>query len=117
MSICSGPACTVSRAGAAAAAPLPLVVCGCADGVGGGGTCGSGSRISAPSPLPSAFRVIGNDLLGELRIALSPFAVNIVENDRFSEAWRFRKPNVAWNYTLKDLRAEKAAQIGSYLPG
>src|SRR5580704_11476400 len=98
MSICSGPGCTVSLAGAAAAALPVLVACGWTAGAGGAGTCGSGSRISAPSPLPSAFRVIGNDLLGELRVALSPFAMNIVKNDRFPETWRFGEPNVAWNH-------------------
>src|SRR5580704_16580381 len=97
MSICSGPGCTVSLAGAAAAALPVLVACGWTAGAGGAGTCGSGSRISAPSPLPSAFRVIGNNLLGDLRIALRPFAMNIVENDGFSETGRLGKPHVARN--------------------
>src|SRR5580658_7520967 len=116
MSICSGPAWVISRAGAAAAAPPLLVAWAGAAGVGGAGTCGSGSRISAPSPLPSAFRVIGNDLLGELRIALSPFAMNIVENNWFPEAGCLGKAHVARNHTLKYLRPEETAQIGGYLP-
>src|SRR5580704_13215448 len=72
--------------------------------------------MSAPSPRPSAFLVIGNDLLGELRIALRPFAVNVVKNDRFPETWRFGKPYVARNNALKDLSSKKAAQIRSHLP-
>src|SRR5580700_2732531 len=117
MSICSGPACVVSRAGATAAALLPLVACAVAAGAGGAGTCGSGSRISAPSPLPSAFLVIGNDLLGELRIALSPFAMNIVKDDWFPETWRFGKPHIARNHALKYLRPKETSQIRGHLPG
>src|SRR5271163_819831 len=85
-------------------------------GVGWTGTCGSGSRISAPSPLPSAFRVIGNNLLGELGVTLRPFAVNIVENDWLAEAWRLGKPYIARNHALKHLRTEETAQISGYLP-
>src|ERR1700756_650096 len=45
------------------------------------GTCGSGSRISAPSPLPKAFLVIKDYLLGKLCIALSALAMDIIENN------------------------------------
>src|SRR6266852_1791867 len=56
--------------------------------VAGGLTCcgGSGSRIRALRPRPSAFLVIGNDLLGKLDVALGSSAVYIVENDWFSVA-------------------------------
>src|SRR5580700_8508228 len=114
MSISSGPAYVPPRAGAAAAALLP-VAWGWTVGAGVAGTCGSGSRMSAPSPRPSAFRFIGNDLLGELRIALRPFAMNVVKNDRFPETWRFGKSYIARNNALKDLPPKKAAQIRGHL--
>ncbi len=43
--------------------------------------------------------------------------MNVVENDRFSEAWRFCKPHIARNYALEDLRSEESAQIGGNLAG
>src|ERR1700716_2025135 len=77
---------------------------------------GSGSRMSAPSPRPSAFLGIGNNLLGELRVAFRPFAVNVVKKDWFPETGRFRKANIARNHTVKNLRSEKTAQIRGNLP-
>src|SRR2546430_14867465 len=71
--------------------------------------------MSAPSPRPSAFLGIGNDLLGELCIAFCALAVNIVKNDRFAETWRFREPHVARNHAFEDLRSKEAAQIRCYL--
>src|ERR1700747_1054971 len=73
--------------------------------------------MSAPSPRPSAFRGIGNDLLGELRVAFCALAMNIVENDRFSETWRFRQAHIARNYAFEDLCAEECAQVRCDLPG
>src|SRR5260370_15731567 len=115
MSICCGPGCATSRASALAAPPA-FVACGCI-GAGSGELLGSNSRMSVPSPLPSAFLGIGNDLLGELRVAFCALAMNVVKDDRFSEAWRFRKPHVERNYALEDLRSEESAQIGGNLAG
>src|SRR6202795_170917 len=107
MSICWGPGCAASRAGAVAV-PLAVVACGCR-GADSGEVLGSGSRMSAPSPRPSAFLGIGNDLLGELRVAFRPFAVNVVKNDRFTETWCLRKPHIARNHALEDLRSKETA--------
>src|SRR5260370_15540229 len=97
-----------SRAGAAAAAAM--AGCGAT-----AGTCGSGSRMSAPSPRPSAFLGIGDYLLSQLCVAFGSFTVYIIENDRFTETWSFREANVARNDALKNLRTEKTAQIGGDL--
>src|SRR5260370_10212760 len=72
--------------------------------------------MSAPSPRPSAFLGIGNDLLGELRVAFSALTMNVVKNDWFSETWCFRQAHIAWNHALEDLRSEETAQIRGYLP-
>src|SRR6267378_2582407 len=85
-------------------------------GADSGGTFGSGSRMSAPSPRPSAFLGIGDNLLGELRVAFRPFAVNVVKNDWFPETGRFCQANIARNDALKDLRTKKTAQIRGNLP-
>src|SRR5579885_3133585 len=112
MSTCCGPA-AASRAGAAAVAPCPTACPGSTAGF--AGAAPSGSRISAPSPRPSAFLGISDNLLGELRVALRALAVKIVENDWFSETWCFREAHVARNQALEDLRAEKTTQIGGNL--
>src|SRR5258708_2974694 len=67
--------------------------------------------MSAPSPRPSAFLGIGNDLLGELVVTLSALAMNIVKNDRFPETWGFCQAHIPRNHALKDLCAEETAQI------
>src|ERR1700674_2967791 len=85
-------------------------------GADSGGAFGSGSRMSAPSPRPSAFLGIGNNLLGELRVAFRPFTMNVVKNNRFPEAGRFRQANIARNHALKDLGSKKTAQIRGNLP-
>src|SRR6267378_2244005 len=85
-------------------------------GADSGGAFGSGSRMSAPSPRPSAFLGIGNNLLGELCVAFRPFAVSVVRNDWFPKTGRFRQANIARNHALKDLRSKKAAQIRGNLP-
>src|SRR5882672_8625227 len=85
-------------------------------GADSGGAFGSGSRMSAPSPRPSAFLGIGNNLLGELRVALRPFAMNVIKNNRFPETRRFRQANIARNHALKDLRSKETPQIRGNLP-
>src|SRR3977135_737434 len=71
--------------------------------------------MSAPSPRPSAFLGIGDNLLGELRVAFRPFAVNVVQNDWFTEAWRLGKAHIAWNDALEYLGSEETTQIRSNL--
>src|SRR5260370_6837223 len=73
--------------------------------------------MSAPSPRPNAFLGIGNDLLGELRVAICALAVNVVKNDWLTETWCFRKAYIARNHTLKDLCSKETAQIRGYLLG
>src|SRR5260221_4243140 len=113
MSSSCGPWRAGSGAGAAAGPPVVATADGC--GLSTEGTEGSGSRMSAPSPRPKAFLGIGNYLLGELGVARGPFAVYIVENNRFTKAWRFRKTHIAGDDTLENLRSKKAAQIGRHL--
>src|SRR6202012_1604982 len=98
-----------SRAGATAA-PLEVTAKFWTGG-GSSGTCGSGSRMSAPSPLPKAFLVIEDDLLSKVCVSLGPSAVNVVKNDRFAETRRLCKAHIARNDRLKDLGTKKAAQI------
>src|SRR5271170_3218797 len=71
--------------------------------------------MSAPSPRPSAFLSISDYLLGQLRIPLSAPAMDIIENNRLTKTWRFRKTHIPRNHTLKYLRTKKAAQIRGYL--
>src|SRR5258707_2759271 len=107
MSIWSGaPVGAPSRAGAAAA-PLEVTAKFWTGG-GSTGTCGSGSRMSAPSPLPSAFLVIKDDLLSKIGVALGPFAVNVVKDDGFAETGRLGKAHISRYQCLEDLCAEKA---------
>src|SRR5579872_930750 len=116
MSIWSGaPVGAPSRAGAAAA-PLEFTAKFWTGG-GSTGTCGSGSRMSAPSPLPKAFLVIEDDLLSKICVSLGPAAMDVVKNDGFAETRRLREANIARNDGLEDLSAEKAAQIGRNLSG
>src|SRR5438552_8936238 len=67
--------------------------------------------MSAPSPRPNAFLGIGNDLLGELRVAFSSLALDVVINNRFPGTWCFCQAYIPRNHALKDLCSEKAAQI------
>src|SRR6476660_5649326 len=114
ISISCGPWIMTSRAGAAAAPPAVATGAELRFSTAGAGA-GSGSRMSAPSPRPNAFLGIGNHLLAELRVALGPFTVYVIENNRLTEAWGFGEPYIAGNYTLKDLCSEKAAQICRHL--
>src|SRR5215472_15383693 len=111
MSISCGPPCRGWRAGIAAAALPAAVGCGCGGAGAGSGFLPSSSRMSAPSPRPSAFLAISDHLLGQMRVALCPPAVWVVKNNGFAEARRFRKANVTRNDALEYLRAEKGAQI------
>src|SRR5580704_2556170 len=115
MSIWSGaPVGAPSRAGATAA-PLEFTAKFWTGG-GSTGTCGSGSRMSAPSPLPKAFLVIEDDLLSKICVSLGPSAVNVVKNDGLTETGGLRQANITRNYRLEDLSAKKTAQIRSNLP-
>src|SRR5487761_1045924 len=114
------PTGSAARAGATAAAAPEGADDGPADGLADelakgsvGGACGiaSGSRISALSPLPNAFLVIGDDLLCELNIAFGAFTTNVVEDYRLSVAWSFRQPHVPWDHSCEDLRAKKTSEI------
>src|SRR5205823_7911412 len=115
MSISCGPPCTGCRAGIAAAALPGAVVCGCGGAGAGSDFLPSSSRMSAPSPRPSAFLAIGDHLLGKMRVALCPFAVYVIKNNRLAETGRFRQANIAWNHALEDLATKKRAQVVGYL--
>src|SRR5262245_47442141 len=41
----------------------------------------------------------------------------VIENNRFTETWRFRKPHISRDQALKYLGAKKASQIRCDLPG
>src|SRR5271169_2089994 len=118
MSSCNGPAICMAGAAALAAPPVacetevgvPSVVPGCCPGI-----CGSGSRMSAPSPRPSAFLDIVDYLLGKLRIPLSSLAMDVVENNRFTKTWCLREPYIPRNHALKHLIPKETAKIGRHL--
>src|SRR5690242_20455861 len=107
MSISCGPPCIGWRAGMAAAALPAAVGCGCGGAGAGSGLLPSSSRMSAPSPRPSAFLAIMDHLLGQMRVALGPFAVRVVKNNRLAEARGFRQPDVARNHGLENLAAKE----------
>src|SRR5512134_3952645 len=63
-----------------------------------------GTGINASSPRPRTLRVDTVDhLLREVEIASRPLRLNVVENNRLSEARRFGKLHVAWNDRLVNL--------------
>src|SRR5208282_3042230 len=78
---------------------------------------GSGSRIKALKPLPSAFLAIGNHLTRELDIARRPSAMYVIENNRLAMARCLGQSHVARNHCLEDLLAEKASEIRADLLG
>src|SRR4030095_13047804 len=51
-----------------------------------GAAAGSGSGSSAESPLPSAFLFMGHHFLGEVQVGLGAPGLDVVEQDRLSEA-------------------------------
>src|SRR5271169_3079724 len=116
MSICKGPDGSGLIAGAAAAADPPgACTLPAGSGIPSTGLAGagaSGSRMSAPSPRPSAFLGIGNYLLSKLRIPLRPFAMNIVENNRLTETRRLCQAHISRDQTRENLRPKKASQVG-----
>src|SRR5882724_11172666 len=121
MSICSGPEFAGLKAGATAAA-APAEAAGCEAvavpalvGCGATGVCGSGSRMSAPSPRPKAFLGIGNYLLCKLRVSFGTLTMYIIENNRFTKTRSLGKTNIPRNQALEDLRSKEAAQIRRYL--
>src|ERR1700749_5256872 len=100
MSTWRGPPVGAPSLAGATAAP-PEVTAKFWTGGGSTGICGSGSRMSAPSPLPSAFLVIEDDLLSKICVALGPFAMNIVKNDGLAETRRLCETNIARNQGLE----------------
>src|SRR5271157_2131613 len=104
MSIICGPEpLEVTGAGAAAvAAPEELMA------------CGSGSRISAPSPFPKAFLGMGRYLLGKLDVGFGPSTTNVVDNDGLPVARCLRQSYIARNHGRKDLRTEETPQVRCY---
>src|SRR5579859_1654669 len=99
-----------------AAAALPAAVgWGCGGAGAGSGFLASSSRMSAPSPRPSAFLAIMDHLFRKMRVTLSPFAVRVVENNRLAEARGFCQPDVARNNALKDLRPKESTQVAGDL--
>src|ERR1700722_8668614 len=72
--------------------------------------------MSAPSPLPNAFLVIGYYLLRKLCVPLGPFAMYVIENDRFTKTSCFRQPHIASYYRLEYLGAKETSQIRCHLP-
>src|ERR1700682_4390568 len=111
ISTCCGPADIGSRAGGVTGARAGGVTAPTAGGPVGGRTCGSGSRMSAPSPRPSAFLGIGDYLLSQLCVAFGSLTVHIIENNRLTKTRCFRKADITRNDALKNLRTEKATQI------
>src|SRR5437588_12951459 len=93
-------------------AALPAVDgCGCVDAGAGSDFLPSSSRISAPSPRPSAFLAIRYHLFRKMRVALRPSAVRVIKNDGLAETRRLRQTAVARNVALEDLRAGNRAQV------
>src|SRR5208282_2144520 len=91
------------------------------EGAGGSGNSelrfGSGSRIKALKPRPSAFLAIGNHLPGELYVARRSSTVYVIEYNRLTMTRCFCKAHVARNYGLENLLAEEASQVGADLFG
>src|SRR6266436_1821878 len=109
MSICSGPPAGICVRLAAVAVPPGDVVDGTT------GPAISGSRISAPSPLPKAFLAIRYDLLCKVRVCFCPSTMNVVEVNRLAVARCLRKANVSRYDGLKYLAAKKASKIRRHL--
>src|SRR5271170_1735710 len=84
-------------------------------GVGAG--FGSGSRIRALNPLPSAFLTIANHLLCQAEIARRARAMYVIEYNRLTVTRSFCQADIAGNHGLENLLAEEAAQIGADLLG
>src|SRR5437660_4794856 len=97
-------------------AALPAVDgCGCVDAGAGSDFLPSSSRMSAPSPRPSAFLAIRYHLFCKMRVAFGPFAIRVVENDGFAETRGFCQANIARNDALENLLPEESVQIVGHL--
>src|SRR5271155_2370713 len=73
--------------------------------------------MSAPSPRPNAFRGIRDHLLCKLCVSLCTFTMYIIENNRLTKTWSFRKANVSRDQALEYLGSKEAAQVRSHLSG
>src|SRR6185503_18817573 len=69
------------------------------------------AESSADSPRPNGFRVMGNYLLGQLKIRFRSPGMRVVESNGFSVTGRFSEPNISWNCCLEDLLTIKVAQV------
>src|SRR3990170_4483724 len=105
MSTCCTPLDTAAAAedAAATAAAAPEDVATCE-----GGAPTPGSRMSAPSPLPNAFLVTGDNLLGQIGVCFGPSTMNVVKTNWLAVAGRLGQAHVTGNYRLKYLCSEKA---------
>src|SRR3990167_8192965 len=109
-----------SRIPPTAAAPAGGDATGAATGGTGASTAAGSaaagkSRSSALSPLPSALRVMGDDLLGEFEITLAAARLRVVEQDGLAVARGFGQAHVSGNDAREDLCAEEVAQVGQDL--
>src|SRR3989338_1074024 len=73
------------------------------------------SRSSALSPLPSALRVMGDDLLGEFEITLAAARLRVVEQDGLAVARGFGQAHVPGDDAREHLGAEEVAQVSQDL--
>src|SRR6185503_17323228 len=69
------------------------------------------AESSADSPRPNGFRVMGNYLLGQLKIRFRSLGMGVVESYRFSIAGCFSESNISGNCCLEDLLTIKVAQV------
>src|SRR5215831_2726390 len=90
---------------------------------GGGGADAARGRVgtSAPSPLPSAFRVSGlfmvENFLRKFDIAFGAFGAGVVCEDRLAEAGGLCQSDASGNDRLEDLFLEEFPEIAGDLAG
>src|SRR3989344_5847336 len=108
------PTATTATAGAAATG---AATGGTGASTAAGSAADGKSRSSALSPLPSALRVMGDDLLGEFEITLAAARLRVVEQDGLAVTRRFGQAHVSGNDAREDLGAEEVAQVGQNLAG
>src|SRR5262249_18009085 len=70
---------------------------------------------SALSPLPSAFLVICQNLLGEIHVAIRPSALHIIENNGLTVTRSLGEAYVGRDGRLEDLRPEEIPKVGHHL--
>src|SRR5574341_499985 len=73
------------------------------------------SGISAPSPLPSACFCIGQNLLGQLQVALRPPGTVIIQQHRLAVARRLGERDVPVNDGCVDLVPEELTHLLRHL--